>query len=87
MVTHQTLERNYTERRKCVMKMKLQRCLLVRDFKEVFCENLTMEEKVGMFRMQSMLQVQLVVEWLMSLFSPPETKVFYQLNSPTLFLF
>jgi len=68
----------------CINEDQVAQMFIDQGFKEVFCENLTMKKRLVCLGMQSMLQVQLVVECVMSLFSPPDTKVF-SINSPTFF--
>ena len=41
---------NYTERRRGVNEDQVARLFSMHDSTEVFCENLTMSEKIGMFR-------------------------------------
>jgi capsular polysaccharide biosynthesis protein len=75
---------NYTERRKCVNEDEVAEMFISQGFKEVFCENLTMEEKVGMFRNAKYVAGPIGGGMCNVIFSPPETKVF-SIDSPTFF--
>jgi len=75
---------NYTERRKCVNENEVAQMFRDRGFTEVFCENLTMEEKIGMFRNAKYVAGPIGGGMCNVIFSPPKTKVF-SINSPTFF--
>ena len=51
-------------------------------FKEIFCENLTMEEKIGMFRTAKYVAGPIGGGMCNTIFSPPDTRVL-SINSPT----
>ena len=51
-------------------------------FKEIFCENLTMEEKIGMFRTAKYIAGPIGGGMCNTIFSPPDTRVL-SINSPT----
>ena len=75
---------NYTERRKCVNEDEVAQMFIDQGFKEIFCENLTMEEKIGMFRSAKYVAGPIGGGMCNVIFSPPETKVL-SINSPTFF--
>ena len=53
-------------------------------FTEVFCENLTMSEKIGMFRNAKYIAGPIGGGMCNVIFSPPETRVL-SINNPTFF--
>ena len=84
---HNNLENigtNYTERRACVNEDEVAEMFISRGFTEVFCENLTMKEKIAMFRAAKVVAGPIGGGMCNVIFSPPETKVI-SINSPTFF--
>ena len=75
---------NYTERRRCVNEDQVARLFSMHGFTEVFCENLTMSEKIGMFRNAKYIAGPIGGGMCNTIFSPPETRVL-SINSPTFF--
>jgi len=75
---------NYTERRRCVNEDEVAQMFIDQGFEEVFCENLTMKEKIGMFRSAKYVAGPIGGGMCNVIFSPPETKVL-SINSPTFF--
>ena len=75
---------NYTERRRCVNEDQVARLFSMHGFTEVFCENLTMSEKIGMFRNAKYIAGPIGGGMCNVIFSPPETRVL-SINSPTFF--
>ena len=75
---------DYTERRRCINEDQVQQIFSLYGFTEVFCENLTMEEKIGMFRTAKYIAGPIGGGMCNVVFSPPETKVL-SINSPTFF--
>ena len=75
---------NYTERRRCVNEDQVAEMFIERGFEEVFCENLTMEEKIGIFRSAKYIAGPIGGGMCNTIFSPPDTRVL-SINSPTFF--
>lgn len=84
---HNNLENigtNYTERRKCVNEDEMAELFISHGFEEVFCENLSMKEKIAMFSSAKVVAGPIGGGMCNVIFSPPETKVI-SINSPTFF--
>ena len=84
---HNNLENigtNYTERRACVNEDEMAEMFISQGFVEVFCENLTMKEKIAMFGSAKVVAGPIGGGMCNVIFSPPETKVI-SINSPTFF--
>ena len=73
---------DYTERRRCVNEDQMAQIFKLYGFKEIFCENLTMEEKIGMFRTAKYVAGPIGGGMCNLIFSPSKTKVM-SINSPT----
>ncbi len=73
---------DYTERRRCVNEDQVVEIFKSFGFKEIFCENLTMKEKIGMFRTAKYIAGPIGGGMCNTIFSPPDTKVL-SINSPT----
>ena len=73
---------DYTERRRCVNEDQVAQIFKLYGFQEIFCENLTMEEKIGMFRTAKYIAGPIGGGMCNTIFSPPDTKVM-SINSPT----
>ena len=85
--THNKLDNigtNYTERRRCMNEDQMAQIFSVYGFKEVFCENLTMKEKIGIFNSAKYVAGPIGGGMANVLFCPPETKVL-SINSPLFF--
>ena len=84
---HNNLENigtNYTERRRCVNEDEVAELFISHGFEEVFCENLSMKEKIAMFSSAKVVAGPIGGGMCNVIFSPPETKVI-SINSPTFF--
>jgi capsular polysaccharide biosynthesis protein len=84
---HNNLENigtNYTERRRCVNEDSVAELFISQGFTEVFCENMTMEEKIAMFRAAKVVAGPIGGGMCNVIFSPSETKVI-SINSPRFF--
>ena len=75
---------NYTERRKCINEDQVAQLFKLYGFQEVFCENLTMEEKIGIFSSAKYVAGPIGGGMANTLFCPKETKVL-SINSPLFF--
>ena len=75
---------NYTERRRCVNEDAVAELFISHGFEEVFCENLSMKEKIAMFSNAKVVAGPIGGGMCNVIFSPPETKVI-SINSPTFF--
>ena len=75
---------NYTERRRCVNEDDVAEYFISRGYEEVFCENLSMKEKIGLFRGAKVVAGPSGGGMVNVLFSPPETKVI-SIDSPTFY--
>ena len=75
---------DYTTERMCMNEDDVVDLLLVYGFKEIFCENLTMKEKIGMFRFAKFVIGPIGGGMSNILFCKPETKVI-SINSPEFF--
>ena len=73
-----------TEARKCVNENEVAEYFISRGFEEVFCENLSMKEKIGLFRNAKVIAGPIGGGMVNTIFSSPETKVI-SINSPTFF--
>ena len=84
---HNNLENigtNYTERRRCVNEDEMAELFISYGFEEVFCENMTMKEKIGLFSSAKVVAGPIGGGMCNVIFSPPETKVI-SINSPMFF--
>ena len=84
---HNNLENigtNYTERRRCVNEDEIAELFISQGFEEVFCENLSMKEKIAMFSNAKVIAGPIGGGMCNVIFSPPETKVI-SINSPKFF--
>ena len=75
---------NMTEARRCVNEDEVWELFKARGYEEVFCENLSMEEKIGLFRGAKKVAGPIGGGMVNTIFSPPETQVI-SINSPTFF--
>jgi capsular polysaccharide biosynthesis protein len=75
---------NYTERRKCMNEDEVAQMFIDQGFEEVFCENLTMEEKIGIFSSAKYVAGPIGGGMANILFCPNDTKVL-SINSPLFF--
>ena len=75
---------NMTEARKCVNEDEVAEYFISRGYEEVFCENLSMKEKVGLFRGAKEVAGPIGGGMVNTIFSKPSTKVI-SINSPTFF--
>ena len=66
---------NYTERRRCMNEDQVAQMFIDHGFEEVFCENLTMKEKIGIFSSAKYVSGPIGGGMANALFCPPETKV------------
>jgi hypothetical protein len=75
---------NMTEARRCVNEDEVAELFESYGFEEVFCENMTMKEKIGMFSSAQYIAGPIGGGMVNTIFSPPETQVL-SINSPTFF--
>jgi capsular polysaccharide biosynthesis protein len=75
---------NYTERRRCVNEDEVAELFMSHGFEEVFCENMTMKEKIALFSSAKVVAGPIGGGMCNVIFSSPETKVI-SINSPTFF--
>ena len=75
---------NMTEARRCVNEDEVWEFFKARGYEEVFCENLSMEEKIGLFRGAKKVAGPIGGGMVNTIFSSPETEVI-SINSPTFF--
>jgi hypothetical protein len=75
---------NYTERRRCVNENEVVELFKSHGYEEVFCENMTMKEKIGLFNSAKYVAGPIGGGMCNVIFSPPETKVI-SINSPLFF--
>ena len=75
---------NMTEARRCVNEDEVAELFESYGFEEVFCELLTMKEKIGMFSSAQYIAGPIGGGMVNTIFSPPETQVL-SINSPTFF--
>lgn len=75
---------NYTERRRCVNEDEVAELFKSQGYEEVFCENMTMKEKIGLFNSAKYVAGPIGSGMCNVIFSSPETKVI-SINSPTFF--
>jgi capsular polysaccharide biosynthesis protein len=75
---------DYTQKRKCANEDEVVDIFKKHGFKEIFCENLTMEEKVGAFRNAKIVAGASGGGMSNVLFCSPDTKVI-SINSPEFF--
>jgi len=75
---------NYTERRRCVNEDEMAELFISHGFEEVFCENMTMKEKIALFSSAKVVAGPIGGGMCNVIFSPPETKVI-SINSPMFF--
>jgi len=84
---HNNLENigtNYTERRRCVNEDEVAELFISKGFEEIFCENLSMKEKIDMFSSAKYVAGPIGGGMCNVIFSPPSTKVI-SINSPLFF--
>jgi hypothetical protein len=84
---HNSLENigtNYTERRRCVNEDEVVELFKSNGYEEVFCENMSMKEKIGLFNSAKHVAGPIGGGMCNVIFSPPETKVI-SINSPLFF--
>ena len=84
---HNNLENigtNYTERRRCVNEDEMAELFISHGFEEVFCENMTMKEKIALFSSAKVIAGPIGGGMCNVIFSPPETQVI-SINSPMFF--
>ena len=75
---------NKTMERRCVNEDNVAKLFASYGFKEVFCELMTMKEKIGMFSFAKYIAGPIGGGMVNTIFSPPDTKVL-SINSPTFF--
>lgn len=75
---------NYTERRRCVNEDEVAELFKSYGYEEVFCENMSMKEKIGLFNSAKYVAGPIGGGMCNVIFSPPETKVI-SINSPLFF--
>ena len=75
---------NYTERRRCVNEDEVAELFKSCGYEEVFCENMSMKEKIGLFNSAKYVAGPIGGGMCNVIFSPPETKVI-SINSPLFF--
>tara|TARA_Y100000004_G_scaffold70054_1_gene78735 strand:- start:3320 stop:4417 length:1098 start_codon:yes stop_codon:yes gene_type:complete len=75
---------NYTDRRRCVNEDEVAELFKYQGYEEVFCENMTMKEKIGLFNSAKYVAGPIGGGMCNVIFSPPETKVI-SINSPLFF--
>ena len=75
---------DYTERRRCVNEDDVVSLFKKRGFEEIFCENLSMKEKIGLFRGAKVIAGTIGGGMVNTIFSPPDTKVI-SIDSPLYF--
>ena len=75
---------DYTEKRRCINEDDVVSIFKQRGFKEIFCENLTMRQKIGLFNSAKVIAGPTGGGMVNTIFSPPETKVI-SIDSPTFF--
>ncbi len=75
---------NYTERRRCVNEDEVAELFKSYGYEEVFCENMTMREKIGLFNSAKYVAGPIGGGMCNVIFSPSETKVI-SINSPLFF--
>ena len=75
---------NYTERRRCVNEDEVAEFFKSQGYEEVFCENMTMKDKIGLFNSAKYVAGPIGGGMCNVIFSPPETKVI-SINSPLFF--
>ena len=75
---------NYTERRRCVNEDEMAELFISYGFEEVFCENMTMKEKIALFSSAKVVAGPIGGGMCNVIFSPSETKVI-SINSPMFF--
>ena len=80
----ENLGTNMTEARKCVNEDEVAEYFISRGYEEVFCGNLSMKEKVGLFRGAKEVAGPIGGGMVNTIFSKPTTKV-VSINSPTFF--
>jgi len=84
---HNNLENigtNYTERRRCVNENEVAELFKSYGYEEVFCENMTMKEKIGLFNSAKYVAGPIGGGMCNVIFSKPETRVI-SINSPLFF--
>jgi len=84
---HNNLENigtNYTERRRCVNEDEVAELFKSYGYEEIFCENMTMKEKIGLFNSAKYVAGPIGGGMCNVIFSPSETKVI-SINSPLFF--
>jgi len=84
---HNNLENigtNYTERRRCVNEDEMVELFKYYGYEEVFCENMPMREKIGLFNNAKYVAGPIGGGMCNVIFSKPETKVI-SINSPLFF--
>ena len=75
---------NYTERRRCINEDQVVELFKSYGYEEVFCENMTMKEKIGLFNSAKYVAGPIGGGMCNVIFSSPETKVI-SINSPLFF--
>ena len=75
---------NYTERRRCMNEDEVAELFKSHGYEEVFCENMTMKDKIGLFNSAKYVAGPIGGGMCNVIFSPPETKVI-SINSPLFF--
>jgi len=84
---HNNLENigtNYTTRRKCINEDDVVELFKSYGYREVFCENMSMKEKIGLFKYAKYVAGPIGGGMCNVIFSPPTTKVL-SINSPLFF--
>ena len=75
---------NYTERRRCVNEDEVAELFKSYGYEEVFCENMNMKEKIGLFNSAKYVAGPIGGGMCNVIFSSPKTKVI-SINSPLFF--
>jgi hypothetical protein len=75
---------NYTERRRCVNEDEVAELFKSYGYEEVFCENMNMKEKIGLFNSAKYVAGPIGGGMCNVIFSTPKTKVI-SINSPLFF--
>ena len=75
---------DYTERRKCVNEDEVAEYFISLGFEEVFCENLSMKEKIGLFKGAKVVAGPSGGGMVNTIFCSPKTKVI-SIDSPKFF--
>ena len=81
---NQNIGTDYTQRRRCTNEDDVVKIFEDFGFVEIFCENMSMQEKIGLFKNAKMIAGPIGGGMCNVIFSEPQTKVF-SINSPLFF--